>query len=151
MLAGETLFDAVSIVGDMEFGTCSESFGCCDTGVVVVPHFDGGEISVRAGSVPVTADRLRVKSSAHVELLSYSVEQPAGNPEMISGCRRTDGADLEFPLSRDDLSVDSRDGEAGFKAGVQVSFYDGSPKDFIGTDSAVIPSLRSGETVVRPT
>ena len=69
----KTFFDAIAIVGYMEIGTCSESFGCCDTGIVVVPHLDGREIGVRPRSVPVTADRLRVKSSAHGALTGLIV------------------------------------------------------------------------------
>ena len=131
MLAGQALLDTVAVIGDVEFSACSKGFGGCDAGVVVISHLHGREVGVGAGAVPVAADRFGVQSGAHVELLAYPVEQPASDPKMIGGSGRTDGSDLELPLSGHDLAVDARDGQAGFEAGVQVGLNDRPPEDLV--------------------
>ena len=63
-------------------------------------------------------DRLGVEGGANVELLTYAVEQPPGDPKVVGNRRCADRADLEFPLAGHDLSVDPGDGQSGMQAGV---------------------------------
>ena len=60
------------------------------------------------------------------------------------------GADLELPLRGHDFRVDARDFDACIEASLVVSFHDIAAVDLVGADTAVIRSLRSRETVLRP-
>ena len=53
-------------------------------GVVALAHRLGGEVGVGAGAVPVALDRLGVERGRDAEVLGDAVQQPAGDPELVS-------------------------------------------------------------------
>jgi hypothetical protein len=59
-------------------------------------------------------------------------------------------ADLEFPLSRHDLGVGTRDLDTGIQASLVVSLNNISAEDFAGADTAVVWALRTWETIDWP-
>ena len=60
------------------------------------------------------------------------------------------GPDLEFPLGRHDLSVDTRNLNTSEQASLVVSLHDISAVDLGSADTAVIGTLRSWEASLRP-
>jgi hypothetical protein len=54
-------------------------------------------------------------------------------------------------LCRHDFSVGSRNVDPGVEAGSVVSLYDISAVDLVGPNTAVVGTLRSGETILGPT
>ena len=58
---------------------------------------------------------------------------------------------MEFPLGRHDLGVDTRDFNAGVQTGFVVRLDDISGVDLTGSNTAVVWSLGTWETALRPT
>jgi len=58
--------------------------------------------------------------------------------------------DLEFPLSRHDLGVGTRDSDSGVQAGLVVSLDEISAEDLAGSVTAVVWTLRTWETALWP-
>jgi hypothetical protein len=133
---------------------------------------------VQTGTVPVTLDGLGLEGDADTELLSDTVEDEAGHPEVVTHYGRRSrlvggktsfaaetlvserrgkltvnagaGADLVLPLGGHDLSVDTGDVDAGVQAGAVVSLDDVTAVDLAGTDTTVVRTLSTGETATGP-
>ena len=149
MKAGEALLDAESVVGDVQVVTRGECFRSRDASVVVLAHLVRREVGVRAGAVPVTADRLRVKRRAHAVVLPHPVEEPARDPQLVADRGCVQRTDLEFPLTRHDLGVDPGDLQSGLKACVQMRLDYVAPEHLVGADAAVIATLGRRKPDVR--
>lgn len=64
------------------------------------------------GTVPVSGNSLGVEGHLDAPLLGDSDEKIASDDEFVTHGDAFDRADLELPLSRHDLGVDTRDGNA---------------------------------------
>jgi hypothetical protein len=60
------------------------------------------------------------------------------------------GADLEFPLSRHNLSISTRDENAGVQAGLVMSLDDISAEDLSRAHTTIVWTLRTWETIDWP-
>ena len=69
---------------------------------------------------------------------------------MITHGNALDWTDLVFPLARHDLSVGTRNLDSGVKTSAVVSVSDDSTEAVVGADGAIVWSLGSGISVVRP-
>src|SRR5215212_4989827 len=156
VVAGQPLLDAVAVVGDVQRGPCAQCLGGGDAGVVVLPHLPGREVGVAAGAVPVALHGLRIEPGRDLilaggrEHLARPVEQPARDPELIADSRRRDRPDLELPLTRHDLGVDTRDLDAGLQAVLQVRLDNRASEHLVRADAAVVAALGGREAVVGP-
>jgi hypothetical protein len=113
-------------------------------------HNLSGNIGVKAGTVPVTRDRLGVERDLDTELLSNPVEKVPGHPKLVTHRDTLTRANLELPLGRKHFSVDTGDVDTSVDAGLVVSLNDVTAVDLAGTDTAVVRALRTGETALGP-
>ena len=150
MQAGQPLFYAKAVVGDMLFVVALERLGGGDAGVVVIAHLPRGEVAVRARAVPVAAHRLGVKRGAVAVLLGCAIQQPARQPDLVRHLRRANRPNLKLPLRRHNLSVDAGYGQPGVKAVLQVVFHGLAPEDLVRADAAVVAALGRGKAVSGP-
>lgn len=104
-------------------------------------HLVSGVVSVKSGSVPVSLVRLRVKGNVDLMFLSDSVKDVSSNGQVISHLYSVANSDLEFPLRRHDLSIDSADLESSSEAQVEVLFSDLSSEGGSSSGGAVVRSL----------
>ena len=70
--------------------------------------------------------------------------------ELVTDGNAKTRTDLILPLARHNLSVGARDLDASVEAGSVVCVGNDSSKAVVGTDRAVVRSLGSGITIVRP-
>ena len=112
--AGQPALDADAVVGDVLLDALPEGLAARDDRVpaAVLAHGLGGEVGVRAGTVPVTEHRLRLEGGEDVEVLGDAEEQPAGRPQLVADERRRQDADLELPLPHHHLGVGALDAQA---------------------------------------
>jgi hypothetical protein len=75
----------------------------------------GGEVGVASGTVPVALEGLGVERGLDSPLFSDTEEQEPGHPKVVSHLDTLARSDLELPLGRHDLGVDTRDGDTGVK------------------------------------
>jgi hypothetical protein len=114
------------------------------------PHGSGGEVGVETGTVPVTGDRLGVERDLDAEILSDTVEEVTGNPKVVTHLDTLTRANLELPLRRKNLGIDTGDLYVGIKAGTVVGLHDITAVDLAGSDTAVVGALGTRETALGP-
>ena len=93
---------------------------------------------------------LGVHGDHDTEVLSNTVEEEAAHPEVISHLDALAGSNLELPLGGHDLGVGAGDVDAGVHAGAVVRLHDVTTVDLVGTHTAVVGALGSGEAVLGP-
>jgi hypothetical protein len=98
-----------------------------------LPHLFGAVIAVAAGSVPVSFKWLRMEGDLDTPLFSDANKQIASHPEVITHGNTLAGSDLELPLRRHNLSINTADGNACVKAGTVVSLNQITGKNLAGT------------------
>jgi len=113
-------------------------------------HGLGGVVGMATSSIPISLDGLRVNGNANPEIFSNLVEDEASHPEVISNLKTLAGTNLEFPLSGHDLSVGSADLHSSVEAGLVMSLNNITSKDTISSNTAVVRTLRGGESTFRP-
>jgi hypothetical protein len=99
-----------------------------------------GEIGVSTGPVELS-DRLRIKLHGDPMLLADPVEEPTSKDEMVRDREGVGGADLEFPLSRHHLSVDTTQDDAGIETCCHVLLDKLPTEDLIGSNTTVEGTL----------
>lgn len=67
---------------------------------ILLTHGLGAEVGVAARTIPVPRNGLRIKGCYHSKVFTYTVQDEAGHPEMISHVDSFAGSYLEFPLER---------------------------------------------------
>lgn len=112
----------------------------------LLAHLLGREVAVQAGTVPVTRDWLRLDRDLGAELLSDTVEQEPGEPEVVTHLNALTWADLELPLGGHDLGVGSRDLDTGVEAAAVVCLHNITLDNLASADTTVVWALRSGES-----
>jgi hypothetical protein len=95
-------------------------------------HGLGGVVGVAPGTVPVTGERLGVERDFDTPFFGNADEKEAGHPEMVTHGDTLARADLEFPLRRHDLCVDSGDVHASVHACSIVGLDEVTCKDLAG-------------------
>jgi hypothetical protein len=105
---------------------------------------------VASSTVPVTSERFRVERNGNTPFFSYSDQEETSHPEVISHILSFARTDLEFPLRRHNLSVDTRDVDSGVQASAVVSLDHVTSEDLSSSDTAVVRTLRTGETSSGP-
>mmetsp|Transcript_11769 Transcript_11769/g.33195 ORF Transcript_11769/g.33195 Transcript_11769/m.33195 type:complete len:410 (+) Transcript_11769:478-1707(+) len=149
---GKALFVAASVLGDVLRVALRQPLDGSLNGLhsPIATHRLRGVVGVGTSSIPVSLDGLRVEGGDDSKLLPEAVEQPPGDHDHITGLQGTGRSNLELPLSRHHLGVNSRDGEAGLDACIHVGLSELTPVDGLVTDSAVERSLRGGVSAERP-
>ena len=111
MLTGEAVFDAVTVNGDVLLDLLANGVtrGVDDLEATVLAHALGGEVRVRTGTVPVTLDGLGVPAHVYAVVLGNALEQPTGDPELVTDGNGRENADLEFPLRHHHFGVGAFD------------------------------------------
>lgn len=90
MLSGQTTFVILSpawiVCPDVTFVVHGELLDCLLDGLdaIFAASFSRGNVGVGSGSVPVPANWFRVEGDANAELLSDSVQEEPGNPQVVS-------------------------------------------------------------------
>ena len=72
-----------------------------------VAHVSCGEVSVHAGAIPVTFERLTVPFDVNFVFLSEAKKEEASHPDFISCSLGAFAEYLEFPLTFSHLSIDA--------------------------------------------
>jgi hypothetical protein len=103
-----------------------------------------------SSTVPVTSKRLGVEGDFYTPLFGDADEEEASHPEMVTHGDALARTNLELPLGRHDLGVDSGNVDTGIKARTVVCFDQITCKDLSGTDTAIIRTLGTGETALGP-
>lgn len=75
-------------------------------------HVLGGEVGVQARAVPWARDGLGVQGDLDAELLSDAGKEETGHPELVTHADADARADLELPLTGQNLGVGTRDVDA---------------------------------------
>ena len=79
-------------------------------------HGGGTVVSVASSAVPVTGQRLGVEGNLNTPLLGKTDEKVTGHPEVVTHLDTLARSDLELPLGRHDLGVDTADLNASIQA-----------------------------------
>jgi hypothetical protein len=87
-----------------------------------LPHFFGAVIAVATSSVPLALKGFRMEGDLNTPLFSDANKKITSHPEVIAHGNTLAGSDLELPLRRHHLSVNTTDVDAGIEAGAVVSF-----------------------------
>ena len=116
---------------------------------LAISHGLGGEVGVAAGTVPV-GEELGGEGNVDVVVLSDTVEEVAGNVDLVTDCDTFNGSDLVLPLTGHNLGVGAGDLDTSVEAGLVVSVGDGTTEGDVGTSGAVVGTLSTGVAIVGP-
>jgi len=95
-------------------------------------------------------DWLGVERDLDTKVLSDSVEEVTSDPKLVTHGNSITRSDLELPLGWKDLSVDTRNPNAGVQASLVVGLNNVTAVDLAGTNTAVVWPLGTGETSLWP-
>ena len=104
-----------------------------DLKATLLAHRLGRVVGVAASTVPVTLERLGVEGNLDLPQLGHTDEEVACHPEVVAHLDTLARADLELPLRRHDLGVDTGDVDASVKAGAVVRLDQVTGNDLAGT------------------
>lgn len=113
-------------------------------------HGLGGVVGVASSTVPFTRKRLGMERDFDAPFFGNTDEQEAGHPKVVAHGDTLARADLELPLRRHNLRVDSRDVYAGVHARSIVGLDEVTCKYFSCADTAIVWALRTRETALWP-
>ena len=99
----------------------------------LLTHCLGGVVGVASGAVPVTLERLRVEGDLDAPLFGYTDKEVSGHPEVVTHRNALTRPDLELPLRRHDLRVDTGDIDTRIQAGAVMSLNQIASEDFAST------------------
>lgn len=119
----ETHVVVVSVDGDVLVVLLGKLF---DSGfdvlhTALLTHCEGTVVGVASTAVPVAAQWLGVEGNLDTPLLGKTDEKIASHPEVVTHLDTLTRADLELPLSRHDLGVDTADLDTGIQADTVMS------------------------------
>jgi hypothetical protein len=84
-------------------------------------HGQGAVVGVATSAVPVTLERFRVEGDLDSPLLGNADQKVTSHPEVVTHGNTLARTDLELPLRRHDLSVDTADVDTRVQASTVVS------------------------------
>jgi len=149
----ETHVVVLSITSDVFVVLLGEFFngGLNDLHTTLNTHGGGTEIGVASSTVPFTGQRLGVEGDLDVPLLGKADEEVTGHPEVVTHLNTLARANLELPLGRHDLGVDTADLDPSVQADAVVGLDQVTCIDLPGAGTAVVGALGTRETALRPT
>lgn len=150
--AGQTLLVVVTVDSDMGGVLNAElSHHVVDVlhALSTVSHGLGGVIAVAARSVPVV-EELGCKRNIDVVVLSNSLDQVAGDPQVVTDIDTLAWADLVFELTGHHFDVGARDGHSSIQASLVVGVSDCAAEAHVGSNRAVVGTLGTRVTIVGP-
>ena len=152
VLTSETLVVVSTVDGNVLVVALGELLDGSLNGLhtALLAHRLGRVIGVATSTVPVTGNSLGVERDLDTPLLSDSDEEVTGEGEMVTHLDTLARADLELPLGRHDLGVDTRDVDTSEQAGTVVSLDEVTGEDLAGTGTTVVRTLGAGETALGP-
>jgi hypothetical protein len=95
-------------------------------------HASGTEVGVASSTVPVTSQRLGVEGDLDTPLLGKTDEEVAGHPEVVTHLDTLARSNLELPLGRHDLGVDTTDLDTSVQADAVVGLNQITCEDLSG-------------------
>merc|ERR1712046_527856 len=117
----------------------------------ILTHWFSGVVGVATSTVPVTRHWLGIESHIDTHQLAHTNHEIPRHPHLITRGNALARTNLVLPLSRHDLSIDTRDSDASVQASLVVRVSNWSPESTVETCSAVVRSLGSRETSLRET
>lgn len=105
---------------------------------------------METSTIPVTRDRLGLERDLGTKFLGNTVKEETGHPELITHLNTLAGTNLEFPLGGHNLSIGTGDVDAGIQASLVMRINDVTAHNPAGANTAVVRTLRSRETILRP-
>jgi len=102
-----------------------------------------------ARAIPVLKE-LRGEGDGHVIVFGNALKDVAAHVELVTDGKSEAGTNLVFPLAWHDLSIGSRDLDAGIQTSFVVGVSDNATEAVVGTNGAIVRALGSGVSVVRP-
>merc|ERR1719427_817087 len=106
---------------------------------------------MHSSTVPVTGDGLRVQGDHNSKVLSHSVQEVAGHPQVVAHGDALTRTHLELPLGRHHLGVGARDVDAGEETSSVVGFHHVTSVDLVSAHTAVVGPLGSWVAILGPT
>merc|ERR1711881_693641 len=142
--------DATSLMSASKTQSVVLSVNCDVLHATRFAHLLTGEVAVKTSSVPVTWNWLGVEGDLGTKLLSDTVEEETGEPELITKLDTLTRTNLELPLGWHNLGVGTRDLDTSEQASLVVSLNNISAVDLASSDTTVVWSLWAGETSLWP-
>lgn len=152
MDAGQTLVIIITVQSDVSLMLSSELLHH----IVNVSHSTGAlthclsrVVGMAARAIPVL-EELRGEGDGNVIVFGNALKDVATHVELVTDGKSEAGTNLVFPLAWHDLSVGSRDRDAGIQTSAVVGVSNSTTEAVVGTNGAVVRALGSGISVVRP-
>lgn len=122
--AGETHVVVISVDGDVLIVLLGKLFDGSLDGLdtALSTHGSGTEVGVTSGAIPFTGQGLGVERDLDTPLLGKTDEEVAGHPEVVAHLNTQARANLELPLGRHDLGIDTANLDASVQTDAVVSF-----------------------------
>lgn len=117
----------------------------------LLAHGFGRVVGVATSTVPVTGDSLGMERNLDTPLFGDSDQEVTGKGEVVTHLDTLAGTNLELPLRRHDLGVDTRDVDTRIQASAVVSLDEITGENATSTGTTVVRTLRTGETTLGPT
>mmetsp|Transcript_16483 Transcript_16483/g.29764 ORF Transcript_16483/g.29764 Transcript_16483/m.29764 type:complete len:299 (+) Transcript_16483:255-1151(+) len=121
-----------------------------DIKTTILTHSLGREVSVATSTIPVTWNWLRIKRHNDSESFAYTVHDVTRHHELITRVNTDTRTNLIFPLTSHDFSIASRDGNTSIQTSTVVSLYNLTTERVFSTSTAVIWTLWTRVSIVRP-
>jgi hypothetical protein len=112
-------------------------------------HGFGWVVGVASRSIPV-GEELRGVWDVHIIIFSNTAEEVSRNVELITDGNTFNWADLVFPLSRHDLGIGAWNLDTSIQASLVMSFSNSASEGNVGASRAVVGTLGTGVTTLRP-
>jgi len=96
-------------------------------------HRLGGEVGVASSTVPVALEGLGVEGDLDTPLLGNTDKEVASHPEVVTHLDALTRANLELPLRRHNLGIDTADVDTRVEAGTVVRLDQVPSEDLSGT------------------
>ena len=118
----ETHVVVVSVDSDVLIMFLGELFDSSldDLHATLDTHGSGTVVGVASSAVPFTGQRLGVEGDLDTPLLGETDEEVTGHPEVVAHLNTLARANLELPLGRHDLGIDTADLDTGIQADAVV-------------------------------
>mmetsp|Transcript_19067 Transcript_19067/g.35941 ORF Transcript_19067/g.35941 Transcript_19067/m.35941 type:complete len:383 (+) Transcript_19067:143-1291(+) len=152
VLAGKTLLVVLTVGGNVLLMVLLElgHHGFDDLHAALGTGALGGEVGVASSAVPVALlDRLRGERAADVVVLAAAEHEVTREPEVVTHLDTLARSNLELPLGRHDLGVDSGNLDAGVKASPVVGLDELTADGVASTNTAVIRTLGTSVAALR--
>lgn len=113
----ETKFIVLAVYSDVFVVALGQLLNCSFDGLhsTRLAHRLRGVVGVAPGTIPVTRKGLRVEGYLYSPLLGNADKQVTSHPKVVAHINTLARANLELPLRRHDLSVDTGDVDTSVK------------------------------------